>query len=515
MKKALLLLTITVTSFAGYAQNGLGVGNTNPQEMLDVSGAIRIGNSVISAPANAGTIRWNTSTTQFEGWDGGQWVVFGGGGGTVTTVSLTTSNGVSGTVANPTTTPAISVQLGAITPASVAATGTVTGSNISGANTGDQAAEEVDVTPVSGVSATDVQAALVELQGEIDAIAPTIENVLTNGDVAADDQSLKINQVRAIDGDGLLLTDDADNGIFIRDGGNVGIGTSGPDYLLDVFGVGVPAPSTTDNILARFKVETSARGAGIQIEGTRNSTGNVTSFVDLMNNNNIAGRLAAERGAADDGSLLFYTNSGSTLTERMRINSTGTITIDGDGAGTGGSYTLPAQRGTNGQVLSTDGSGNASWAAGIPSGAVMYFNLAGCPTGWSELTAARGRYIVGLPGGGTLNGTAGTALSNQENRASGQHDHTVDPPSTSSSTDGNHQHTIRTEWGTTNGLNIGAPNGQYNQVSSSTSYQTSNPIGAAGDHSHTTDISQFNSGNSGSVAGTNAPYIQLRVCQKD
>ncbi len=62
----------------------------------------------------------------------------GGGTGTVTSVSVTTANGVSGSVANATTTPAITLSLGAITPTSVAASGTVTGSNLSGTNTGDQ-----------------------------------------------------------------------------------------------------------------------------------------------------------------------------------------------------------------------------------------------------------------------------------------------------------------------------------------------------------------------------------------
>jgi len=61
----------------------------------------------------------------------------GGGSGTVTSVSVVTANGVSGSVANPTTTPAITLTLGAITPSSVAAVGTVTGSNLSGTNTGD------------------------------------------------------------------------------------------------------------------------------------------------------------------------------------------------------------------------------------------------------------------------------------------------------------------------------------------------------------------------------------------
>lgn len=71
-----------------------------------------------------------------------------GGSGTVTSVSVATANGFSGTVANATTTPAITVIAGAITPTSVngvtlsgsstptlAVTGT---SAISGTNTGDQ-----------------------------------------------------------------------------------------------------------------------------------------------------------------------------------------------------------------------------------------------------------------------------------------------------------------------------------------------------------------------------------------
>jgi hypothetical protein len=73
----------------------------------------------------------------------------GGGGGTVTTVSVTTANGISGSVANASSTPAITLTLGAITPSSVngvvfsgsstptlAVTGT---SSISGSNTGDNA----------------------------------------------------------------------------------------------------------------------------------------------------------------------------------------------------------------------------------------------------------------------------------------------------------------------------------------------------------------------------------------
>lgn len=72
----------------------------------------------------------------------------GAGSGTVTSVSVVTANGVSGSVATETTTPAITMSLGAITPTTVngvtlsgassptlAVTGTTT---VAGANTGDQ-----------------------------------------------------------------------------------------------------------------------------------------------------------------------------------------------------------------------------------------------------------------------------------------------------------------------------------------------------------------------------------------
>ena len=71
-------------------------------------------------------------------------------GGTVTTLSVVTANGVSGTVANPTTTPAITIVLGAITPASVAASGTVTASNLSGSSSGTNTGDQTSVSGSSG-----------------------------------------------------------------------------------------------------------------------------------------------------------------------------------------------------------------------------------------------------------------------------------------------------------------------------------------------------------------------------
>lgn len=58
--------------------------------------------------------------------------------GTVTSVSVIAANGISGLVTTPTTTPAISLTLGDITPSSVISSGVITGLNLSGNNTGDQ-----------------------------------------------------------------------------------------------------------------------------------------------------------------------------------------------------------------------------------------------------------------------------------------------------------------------------------------------------------------------------------------
>jgi hypothetical protein len=55
----------------------MGVGIPNPEEMLDVNGAIKLGTTTNT---NAGTMRW--TGTEFQGWDGSQWITFGGGAST-------------------------------------------------------------------------------------------------------------------------------------------------------------------------------------------------------------------------------------------------------------------------------------------------------------------------------------------------------------------------------------------------------------------------------------------------
>jgi hypothetical protein len=91
-------------------------------------------------------------------YNGAQWAP--GAIGAVQSVSVVTANGVSGTVADPTTTPAITLTLGAITPSSVAATGSVTGSNLSGTNSGD-----VTLGTANGLSLVGQQLSLATASG--------------------------------------------------------------------------------------------------------------------------------------------------------------------------------------------------------------------------------------------------------------------------------------------------------------------------------------------------------------
>jgi hypothetical protein len=110
---------------------------------ITTSGTITLGGIVAVTAGGTGAITAPAALTSLGAYPASNPSGYTSNVGTVTSTSVTTAAGVSGTVANPTTTPAITIVLGAITPTSVASTGTVTGTNISGTtsgtNTGDQA----------------------------------------------------------------------------------------------------------------------------------------------------------------------------------------------------------------------------------------------------------------------------------------------------------------------------------------------------------------------------------------
>lgn len=135
-----LTLGSTLLTATGNQLNYLNTSTSDIQTQLNAKEA-SLGNPTVDGYVLSSTIAGVRS-----------WVVQsggGGGGGSVTNVAVTTANGVSAVVTNPTSTPDMTFTLGAITPTSVngiAFTGastptlTVTGtSSISGVNTGNNA----------------------------------------------------------------------------------------------------------------------------------------------------------------------------------------------------------------------------------------------------------------------------------------------------------------------------------------------------------------------------------------
>jgi hypothetical protein len=160
-------------------------------------------------------------------------------------------------------------------------------------------------------------------------------------------------------------------------------------------------------------------------------------------------------------------------------------------AGASGSNGSNGANGTDGALGPT---GPAGVDAVAPAGAVMYFDLPACPAGWTSFDAAGGRYLVGLPAGGTAGAAVGTALSDQENRPTGQHTHGV--------TDPGHFHAVQydTEQLANTGNTIGGTRMQ----------------GGTNSGSENSDLAftGITIQSAGAVAGTNAPYLQLLVCRK-
>jgi hypothetical protein len=131
----------------------------------------------------------------------------------------------------------------------------------------------------------------------------------------------------------------------------------------------------------------------------------------------------------------------------------------------------------------------------VPRGAVLFFDGATCPTGWSTVASAQGRLIMGRPSAGTLGRTFGGQVSGDSEPGHGH----------ATSGAGAHTHTgVTSGWvgWITNTINYNIVPGYMNAFH----IQEGLLINGVGDHAH---------GVTTTGASAVLPYVYFTPCRKD
>lgn len=368
MKKLYISLSaLLATGFAAQAQDGMGIGNSNPQEMLDVTGAIKIGGTIVGA-ADAGSIRWNG--TNFQGYDGSQWVNLDESGGTDADWTVSGNNqssAVSGNVGIGTASPLGKLHL--------EGTGELLRVNGSGTNV-TLSRWYVGGSPrmeLSSLSASGAHLTLYNASGtystRIAADAPSFFR-FSNVGIGTDSPSANLDvegSFQYIDGNqtaGMVLASDANGNASWADpnalvtagdsdwtvsgnnqssavSGNVGIGTSSPLGKLHLDGGGelFRVRSTSTNVtMSRWYANSSPRMDFTTLTATG---GQLTLY-------NQSGTYSTRIGSGGDSFFRFGNIGIGTDSPTSKLEVAGQVKITGGTPGAG-------------KVLTSDANGLATW----------------------------------------------------------------------------------------------------------------------------------------------------------
>ena len=248
--------SITTTSASsGFANPMTTAGDLIVGGTSGAAGRLGIGSAGQVLTVVSGAAAWTTLAT----------------GGTVTSASVVTANGVSATVANATTTPAFTFTLDVITPSSVAATGTVTGSNLSGTNTGDQTnitGTSANVTGIvavaNGGTGASTLTGLVKGTGTTAMVSATAgtDYVVPSGSITGTAANITGVATVANGGTGVATL----TGLVKGTGTTAMVAaTAGTDYV-------IPSGSITGNAGTATKLQTARTLNGVSFDGSANVT---------------------------------------------------------------------------------------------------------------------------------------------------------------------------------------------------------------------------------------------------
>lgn len=161
---------------------------------------------------------------------------------------------------------------------------------------------------------------------------------------------------------------------------------------------------------ATILTSSGSSSAGLTLTNSSPASGSGSELSFRSQSVQTAGIVTVLQGSPADSDLVFSTRGSNSLTEKMRISSSGTISVNNSlvfkgsvsgatgfqAAATAGStiWTLPMSDGTTGQVLSTNGAGVLSWTSA--AGGAGDFKKDGTVSMTGQLKA--------LPGTGTTPG---------------------------------------------------------------------------------------------------------------
>jgi hypothetical protein len=273
--------------------------------------------------------------------------VGGSGGGSVVGFTFTDANGISGTVGSPTTTPNLTLALGAITPTSIVASGTISASNFSGSisgtssgtNTGDQTITLTgDVTGSgTGTFATTLATVGIAKGGTGQTTANAAFNALAPSQAGNSGKLLYTNGTDtswvAFTGAGTVSSVSGSNGVTVSNP------TTTP-----VIGLGAITPTS---------VAASGTVTGSNISGTASGTNTGDQTISLTGDVTGTGTGSFATTLSNSGVTAgTYTHSSITVDAKGRITAAAsgslqTITLTGDvsGSGTGTFATTLANSG--------------------------------------------------------------------------------------------------------------------------------------------------------------------------